>query len=189
MKKNFYILIIALFLFSCKAQKKIIQAESKDVFLFNIENQNFSLLNNKYNEIVYKDNDYLIFTQKWNGYGSHYFNKEYSFTQLKDTMVIKCKCGQEANYSFKNLKFQKGNYELDFEYPIAYNESIKKYERKIKYVLGKEIKSSKELQNLIFNKTYISSEKTTQKDEYFKELKFIEIDLKDTVNVKLKRID
>jgi hypothetical protein len=190
MKKNVYILIITLIIFSCKAQKKEIEAESKDVFLFNNENQNFSLLNNKYNETVYKDNDYLIFTQNWTGYGSHYFDKEYSFIQAKDTMNIKCKCGQEQNHFFKNLKFQKGKFELSYNFPQIYDEQTKKYQSRIDYIFGNKIKTTKKIQSILFKNSYVWWEtKGKFKDIYFKDLKFIKIDLNDSTNVKLKKLD
>ncbi|MDN3674489.1 hypothetical protein QWY99_15720 [Flavobacterium branchiarum] len=192
MRKIALALFIAFF-FSCKAQKRIIETKSKDVILFNIEKSFFSILNNKYNQKVYGGNDFLIFTQNWSALGYNYFNKEYSFTQAQDTMNIKCNCGQERNYFFKNLEFKKGNYELRIDFPQRYNDSEKKYEPQIKYILGKQIRVPKEVQQILFQNFYIRwndvDNPIKSKDLYFKDLYFIEIDLKDSTSVKLKKIE
>lgn len=132
----------------------------------------------------------MILTQNWTGYGSHYFDKKYSFVQAKDTMNIKCKCAQEQNLIFENFKFQKGNFELIYDFQKKYNDSIKKYEPKIRYVYGYQIKVSKSVQNILFKNAYPwSEEKNNFKNLYFKDLKFIEIDLKDSTNVKLEKLN
>ncbi|MDN3674487.1 hypothetical protein QWY99_15710 [Flavobacterium branchiarum] len=193
MKKITLTLFITLILFSCKAQKRIIETKSKDVILFNIENSFFSILNNKYNQNVYSGNDFLIFTQNWTALGYNYFNKEYLLIRAEDTMNIKCNCGQERNFFFKNLEFQKGNFELIIDYSDRYNNSTKKYENREKYILGKQIRVLKEVQQILFQNTYSRwydiDNPIKSKDLYFKDLKFVEIDLKDSTSVKLKKIE
>ncbi|ELY2018409.1 hypothetical protein SL053_002334 [Flavobacterium psychrophilum] len=105
-------------------------------------------------------------------------------------MNVKCKCGQERNHFLKNLKFQKGNFELSFDSQKRYNEQTKKYESQINYTLGNQIKTSKKIQNILFKNSYVWWEiNGKSKDIYFKDLKFIVIDLKDSINVKIKKID
>ena len=116
----------------------------------------------------------ILITNKWtNDFMS--IEKYYSFIKQRDTMNISCRCGQERNYYFKNLGFKKGNYELKFNIP---KEST----------IGSKIETAEEVQNIMFKNTYLSDENSTQKDKYFKDLKFIEIDLNDTINVKLTEI-
>ena len=206
MKKIINICCIILFTFSCKAQDKVIETKSKDVLIFKFKSDNIQLAkfyskvhneDNSYkktiesseNKEIYNNSNIIIITQEWQGYGSHYFDKEYSFVLAKDTMNIKCKCGQNKKYFFKNLEFKKGNYELIFEYPKKYNDSTKKIESLIIYVKGKQIRTPKKGQDILFKNTYVSHINSTLQDTYFKDLKFIEIDLKDTINVKLKLIE
>jgi hypothetical protein len=100
-------------------------------------------------------------------------------------------CGSAGtNYYFKNLEFKKGSYELRIEYTKKYNTKEKRFEKDIKYIFGKEIHTSKEVQNILFkNANYEILRNPKYLDLYFKDLKFIEIDLKDTINVKLKKLD
>ncbi|MET3047018.1 hypothetical protein [Flavobacterium covae] len=193
MKKIIQIFVITFFVISCKAQKIVIETRSKDILVFGFNDENIKLINKpeslyipdkktyksfdtKHNTEIYNKQRILVISQNWSGYGSHYLEKKYSFIREKDTMNIKCKCGQERNYYFKNFTFKKGYYELSFTYSKD-------------KIFGSEIKTTKEIQNTLFKNSYVSDENPTQKDKYFKDLKFIEIDLKDTTNVKLKRID
>lgn len=175
MKKILFYYFIVMITTSCKSQQKIIDLKSKDILVFNLYNDSIHFINSNYNQNTNLSNHNIMITQNWSGYGSHYFNKEYIFYKDKDTMNIKCFCGQERNYYFKNLGFKKGNYELKFKMPK-------------KSTIGSKIETAKEVQDIIFKNTYVSDENPTQKDKYFKDLKFIEIDLNDTINVKLTEI-
>ncbi len=208
MRKLFLFLLTFLFLQSCKGQNIIVDLEkNKDILFFGFNNENVNLVNPtkknysldtkkywetnpKLNTEIYNKNKSIIFSQKKTGYGSTYLDKEYSFIQNKDTMSIKCKCGQAVNYFLINIKFQKGKFELNLDFPRKFNEQTKKYESQINYILGNQIKTSKEVQNILFKNSYMWWESKGEfKDFYFKDLKFIEIDLKDTINNKLKKLD
>jgi hypothetical protein len=122
-------------------------------------------------------------------YGYEYGIKIHTFVKKKDTMNIKCYCGQEYNLYIKNLEFKKGNYELNFDYGRKYNQQTKKYERVENIVSGSQIKTPKEIQNILFKNIYVPRDKATRQDFLFKDIKFTVIDIKDTLNVKLKEIE
>ncbi|ELY2018563.1 hypothetical protein SL053_002493 [Flavobacterium psychrophilum] len=207
MRRIIQIFVIMFFAISSKAQKTVIETRSKDILFFGFNDENIKLINKpeslyipdkktyksfdtKYNTEIYNKQRILIISQNWSGYGSHYLDKKYSFIKEKDTMNIKCKCGQGQNYFFKDLQFQKGAFELSFYFQKKYNEQTKKYESQINYILGNQIKTPSDAQNILFeNADYEMLRKPKFKNLYFKDLKFIEIDIKDSINVKLKRLD
>jgi hypothetical protein len=207
MRKIVYIFAIIFFVISCDAQKTIVETKSKDILVFGFNHDNVNLINipesfyipdkkiyhtidAKYNKEVYNKKGLLVLTQNWTGYGSHYIDKKYSFIQNQDTMSIACKCGQEQNYFFRNLEFQKGKFELSFTFPKKQNVQTNKYESQINYILGNQIKTPQEVQSVLFKNSYIWWEtKGEFKNIFFKDLKFVEIDLKDSINVKLKKIE
>ena len=58
------------------------------------------------------------------------------------------------------------------------------------FVKGSQIESPKEVQHILFNNAFIdatANPETTFKNTYFKDLEFIEVDLADTMNVRLKK--
>ena len=192
MKKIILYLILGLFT-TCKAQVEV-NSKQRDILVFqtltdNVKYESIPVKEyipdkKKYlkfkrnsNIEVYNKEKLIVISQSWSSYGSNHFNKYYSFIKDKDTMNITCECGQESNHYFKNLKFKKGNYELSFQ--------LNKEK-----ILGKQIKTPKEVQDILFKNSYIWWDvKGEFKNLYFKDLKFIEIDLKDTINVKLKLIE
>lgn len=194
-----YTLITNLIFTSCNAQKSIDTA-SKDVLVFEFTHENITLAkyyskvynrDNSYkktieaseNKEIFNKNNISIITQEWKTIGSKYYQKKYTFIQQKDTMTIHCNCGQERNYYFKNLPFKNGNYNVSFDFPKKYNKETKTYEKDIKYIYGSGIIAVKEIQNILFKNAYISSNERTKRDLYFKDLKFIEVDVQDTTNV------
>ncbi|AZA76556.1 hypothetical protein EG347_02950 [Chryseobacterium sp. G0186] len=202
MKNILIIITINLIFTSCNAQKAI-DTSSKDVLVFEFINENITLAkyyskvynrDNSYkktieaseNKEIFNDHNISIITQEWKTIGSKYYQKKYTFIQQKDTMTIHCNCGQERNYYFKNLPFKKGNYNLSFDIPKKYNRETKTYEKDIKYIYGSGITAVKEMQNTLFKNAYIPSNEQTKRDLYFKDLKFVEIDIKDTTNVHLE---
>lgn len=205
MKNVIYIILICFVSISCRAQK-IIETDSKDVLVFEWENDDVQLAkyytkiyneDNTYkatvetsaNKEVFKDKNINIITQEWKDYGYSYFDKKYTFIQQKDTMNIYCKCGQFRNYYFRNLEFKKGNFDLNFDFGTQYNEQTKRYEMiRPSIILGSQIENSKDIQNILFKESYFFEEESSPKNLYFKDLKFYEINLKDTVRVKLIEI-
>ncbi|AZA98650.1 hypothetical protein EG359_03065 [Chryseobacterium joostei] len=198
-----YVLIITLIFTSCNAQK-VIETTSKDVLVFEFISGNIQLAK-YYSKVYNQDNSYKktveasenkeifnnknisVVTQEWKPMGSKYYQKKYTFIQQKDTMNIYCKCGQEKNYYIKNLEFKRGNYNLNFELPKD-NKENKASEKDIKYIAGSEIINVKEMQKTFFKNTYSPSNEPTKRDLYFSDLKFIEIDVKNTANVYLQEI-
>lgn len=192
MKNVIYILLISFVFTSCKSQT-IIETKSKDVLIFEFKNDNIKLAR-YYTKVYHQDGTYeaiveasankeifnkqniSIITQEWQAIGSNYINKRYSFIQQKDTMTIKCICGQERNYYFKNLEFKKGNYELNFNSP----------KMKIQY---QEIDSLNRVKNIFFKNTYVPEEELSIRDLYLYDIRFYYIDLHDTINVRLRKVD
>jgi hypothetical protein len=175
--ENYLYLLIYLCLYSCKAQNIIVESKSNDILIFNFKEDDIHLLLDKFNTPLYHNNKLIIFKQRWRGYGTAYIKKYYYFLyKKKDTMHIECNCGQERNYYFKNLEFKEGYYKLRLEELPEEN------------ILGSRIKTPIEVQSIFFKNTYVPPDEPTQRDIYFKNLEFIEVDLKDTINVKIKKV-
>lgn len=175
MKKIFVYLFMYLCIQSCHAQKHIFNIKSYDIILLELNN-NEVLISKKYTETLWSKKKIYLTTSRWRLLGGPYGSYYVLINSKKDTMNIKCYCGQEENLFFKNLPFKKGNYELTFKTPKE-------------KIFGKKIKTAKEVQNVLFKDTYVSDKKPVYQDVYFKDIEFYEIDLKDTINVKLKRIE
>ncbi|CAA0213733.1 hypothetical protein ACE1MK_04970 [Tenacibaculum maritimum] len=184
--KNIVYLFTYLLMSSCSAQKKVIESLKQDIILFNFLEKNISL-----SQASYYNENYSIAMNIRYLIGMRYGKFDYTFIKnKKDTMNIKCFCRQEDNLYFKNLKFKKGNYKLNFSFSKVYNKKSEKYEKVKSVILGKEIKTTKEIQNILFkNADYEQLKKPNYKDTYFRDLKFLEINLKDTINVKLIQIE
>lgn len=202
MRKLIYLILI-LFFNSCSGQKALLDFKQKDIYVFNFVKKNIksippkekvsirraSTSNNidfnielNTSEEIYNDKNNIIQTQKKEtNINTNYFEKKFSFIKDKDTMNINCVCGQNRNYFFKKVKFIKGDFELHVNFPKKYNKLKKIYEEKIPYRFGKDIKASKELKALVFQEG--KNEKTKIK---FEKIKFIQLNLNDTANIKLK---
>ena len=101
-------------------------------------------------------------------------SKSFSFYEGEKDMEIECKCIENQNYYLKNLKIEEGNYKL------VYKKGIK--------IKGSEIKVSDSIQNTLF-KNIRANIHTKSKNIYFKDLEFVVLDLADTLNVKLKKVN
>lgn len=186
MKKIFIYFAVVCVFNSCKSQEKVIDIKSTDIIVFNLKNSNIRL---PYLRTIYSDSNIVVINKFWAMPPTN-FIKYYKFISNKDTMNVKCFCGQEQNLYFTNLTFKKGKYELDFSFPNKYNEKNKNFDYQINYIFGKEIKSPKEVQKILFKNAYPWWESQRHfKDLKFKDLKFIEVDLNDTINVKLKKVE
>lgn len=182
--KKITLLLIYLSVFSCKSQD-IVNSKNKDVILFFVNKTREKLENPK--AIFNSRNYYLIQRTRANyNYDRNYHEVSFQFIQEKDTMNIKCYCPQGVNYIFRNIQFRKGTFNVSFDFPKKYNEQTKKYVELKNIISGSQIKNTKEIQNVLFTSAYVSPVEPMQKDIYFKDLEFIEINLKDTVNVKLE---
>lgn len=183
--KNIVYLFAYLLISSCSAQKKVIESLKQDIILFSFLEKNISL-----SQASYYNENYSIAMNIRYLIGTRYGKFDYTFIKnKKDTMNIKCFCRQEDNLYFKNLKFKKGNYKLNFSFSKVYNKKSEKYEKVKNVTLGKEIKTTKEIQNILFKNAIHSPRKASLfEDVYFEDLRFLEIDLKDTINVKLVQI-
>jgi len=188
MKKKLFYCFILLNISSCKAQSKPINLNTKDLIVFEFDtkvmlakspskvyNENGSFkeeINSSENKEVYNKQDKFVLTQEWQSYGYNYFEKNYIFIKNKDTMKLKCISGQESNFYYKDILFQKGNYELQFEKP--------------KFIIKDSDLTDAELNKLTFKNAYIRKNKLI-KQISFKELDFYKISLKDK-GVMLKKI-
>lgn len=175
MRKVFVCLFVCLFSQSCQSQKHIFDIKNYDIMLFKLNNDEV-LFAKKYTEALVTKNNFYLTTSRWKLLGGPYGSYYILLNSKNDTMNLKCYCGQEENLFLKNLPFKKGNYELSFK---------RSNEKK----LGKEIKMPKEVQNILFKNAYVSPKKPVYQDVYFRDMEFYEIDLKDTTNVKLERIE
>ena len=101
-------------------------------------------------------------------------DKNFHFYNEKDDMKIKCKCRKNKNYYIKNLKVKEGKYTL------TYNKTIK--------IKGDKINVSDSIQNTLFKNMRLNQFKDLE-DIYFKDLEFVVLDLADTLNVKLKKVN
>lgn len=173
--RNIFSLLICLFVQSCQSQKVYFDIKSYDIILFELMN-NETIIPKKFTKSLLVENDFHVTSSQWRALGGSYGNNYVLLNSSRDTMNIKCFCRQENNLFFKNITFRKGNYELSFKKP---NEKIK----------GKEIKTSMQMQNIIFKNAYSSLREPVFQDKYFQDLEFYEINLKDTINVKLKSIE
>jgi len=166
MKKILFYCFIVLSISSCKAQSTPIDLDTKDLIVFKFKKDSINIVNNKYVTEIYNKQDKLVLTQEWVGYGYRYFEKSYIFIKNKDTMNLKCISGQGSNFYFKDILFQKGDYELRFEMPKL-------------IIKGSEL-VDKELNKLTFKNAYIREENSKViKQVPFKELDFYKISLKD----------
>lgn len=174
--KKFILLFVIMVVCSCKIQT--FNPDKQDIIIVDLQNDDASLSDyslyyipdkKKYipiktgNKQIFKDKNVLVFSQVWisDGMSSANMNRNYMFTKDKDTMSISCdRCGQQRNFHYKNFHFKKGNYILYF----ANTENL---------IKGNKIENLK-------NSTFSNN---------LKKIKFIEVDLSDTINVKLKPIN
>ncbi|ELY2018411.1 hypothetical protein SL053_002336 [Flavobacterium psychrophilum] len=178
MKKFIYLFIYSLLIQSCKSQVIISDLERKNIIVFDFIRNDSRLIGEK---SIYSKDELIINSSIWSGedMGVGNFKREYYFVKNKDTMSMICgSCGKAGNYYyFKNIEFQKGNYEF-------------KIENRKNRILGKQIKTSREVQNILFRNAYPWWKKNDDfKDMYFKDLQFFQFDIKDTINVKLKKLN
>lgn len=170
-------LFSSLLLYSCKAHNTdTINSRNKDIIVFKIDTKK---IKNKYSDIYVSNYSIEMVNHSENedmGYSKFKYFKYFSFIHKRDTMNIECQCIQKHNYYFKNLDFQRGNYKLNFE--------IKKEK-----LFGRNVITQKEVQNILFKDIYVSDKKFASQDAYLKDIEFYEVDFKDTINVKLKRIE
>lgn len=177
-KKMLYLMKILLLLtmFSCKAQDNIINMKSKDFHIFYFLDKNVHLLNADDVSEIYNSDGLICLTQEWAPYGSRYIKKKYSFVQDVDTMNITCYCGQERNYFFNKIRFEKGDYELNLDYDYSKRE-----------IIGSDIRREN-TPHLFLKNVYTPKEKNTQQDISLEKVKFIKIDLNDTQNTQLIKL-
>jgi hypothetical protein len=191
MKKFIYLFTYLFIIQSCNAQKHdTVDIKRKNLLVFNLLNDNIKL---SLRESIYSKNKTIVTSSIWanEDMGTGFFARKFIFIQKNDTMYLICNyCGRGGhNYYFKNLKFQKGGYEINYNYSKKYNEKEKRYENDLKYVLGAQIKTPKEVQGVLLKNAYVSPKKPAFQDLYFKDLKFYEIDLQDKINVQLKQLE
>lgn len=177
MKKFIYLFIylfICVLIYSCKAQVIELDIKKQDIIVLNFTNGKIKLIVR--NNIYSKDN-LIVTSWIWapEDMGKYYFEKNITFIQNKDTMNINY-YGQGENLYLKSLQFKKGNYKLSFKKPTE-------------KIIGSKIKNLKGVQNFLFKNAYVSPKKPVFQNVYFKNIEFHGVDLKDTINVKLVRIE
>lgn len=175
-------LFIVVFLQACAAQKGITK-EKEELIIDTYD---------KHDVIVtdVKDGSNLSFHFKNIKNGNHFFelsehstslmdlknknNKLFYFYNNQTKMKIDCKCRMGENYYLKNLKIKDGKYKLTY--------------KKGTRIKGNQIKVSDSIQNVIFKNIRLNQFKNPE-DIYFKNLEFTVIDLSDTLNVKLEKVN
>lgn len=109
--QNYLYLLVYVSFYSCQAQNTVVESMKNDIIIFNFKEDNITLLVDKFNTPLYQKDELVIFKQRRQNYGLGYFDKYYYFiNDKKDTMNIKCNCGQARNYYLKNFEFKKGYY-------------------------------------------------------------------------------
>lgn len=169
--RNFIYILICLFICeSCKSQEKAIEYENENLIIFDIRNQKIKLKDSLQVLLIHKN---LIFVK----------NRKYvdiprpmklSFVKEKDTMNIIFGYGNWGNIYVKNFKFKNGNYQI-----IANINSDSK-----KILLNRQDIPK---QKIISKNQYFPKEHT-RRDIELKDMIFYEVDLNDTMNVKLTEI-
>ena len=175
MKHIFALSLLIVLINGCYSQKNLPKEKQSDVFVLD-NRDDFSLVEHYPNKLAIKDEKHLVFFQEWLGYGGGDIDKEYVFYKNKDTMVVRCNCGQAYNAYFKNFKFQKGKFNL-------------KDDSKNKIIKGRDISTSKNLQNIIIKNVNPWDGKGNFLNYKYQDIKFREIDLLDTINVHLKKVE
>lgn len=166
-------------LFSCKTEQLTIDYKNYDILFMQFYEKDVKSINNNF----YQKKHNLI---KGIDY-SRDFNPRYKsqiiLTKKNDTMKISCQFPERYNYYFKNMKFRKGKYDLQ------YKKSLQGLllEKNIFEIKGENIETSKLIQYILFKNILISDslKRYKQKDVLFKNLKFRVIDFSDTTSIKL----
>lgn len=168
MKNLIYILICLFICESCKSQERAIEYEN--LIIFDIRNQKIKLKDSLRSLLIHKN---LIFVND-RRYVDIPRAMKIAFVKDKDTMNIVLNYGNWGNIYVKNFEFKKGNYHI-----LA---DIHKNSQKIK--LKKEQLPK---QNIISKNEYVKEERK-RRDIELKDMIFYEVDLNDTINVKLTEI-
>lgn len=126
MKKFIYLFILQ----ACNAQKSdTVDIKRKNLLVFNLLNDDMKL---SLRESIYSKNKAIVISTNWSNedMGTGFFIRKITFIRKNDTMNLVCNyCGRGGhNYYFKKLKFQKGDYEINYNYSKKYNEKDKRYE-------------------------------------------------------------
>ena len=183
MKTLKYIKIFLLLsLFSCKTEQFIIDYKNYDILFMQFYETDVKSINNNF----YQKNHILITGIDYSRDFNPRYKSQILLTKKKDTMKVTCQCPERYNYYFKNMKFKKGEYVL--QYKTSFQGLF--HEKNIFEIEGKNIETSKLIQGILFRNILISDSVTgyRRKDFLFKNLKFRVIDFSDTVNVKLTPI-
>lgn len=126
----------------------------------------------KINDEFFKSNN--IHFIKVNRYSDIPKPSSLKFYQGRDSMILKVVYDNTGNLFFENLKFKKGNYRL-----LLNLESLKKINLKDENLKNKKI----------YFKNLFDIQTRKRKEVELNDVLFYRIDLKDTINVKLKRIE
>lgn len=134
--KKVILIILCLAFSSCSAQNQTtLDLKKNDIIAFSFIENGIKSIESKYEQEIYNNNKIIILKKRWENIGKNYFEKEFVFVRKLDTMKISCNCGQEKNLYFKDLKFEKG--EIEIELPSNLNTEK-----------GKNIFSDKKLNNI-----------------------------------------
>ncbi|WP_298545893.1 hypothetical protein [uncultured Aquimarina sp.] len=151
---------------SCGAQNQtIFDLKKNDVIAFSFLENGIKLVESSHNQEVYNSNQLIVLKRRWANIGKNYFEKQFIFIKELDTMKISCNCGQEKNLYFTDIKFEKGEIEIQ----LPSNLNLEK---------AKNIFSDKKLNNTnVINSYNIKNkgQKDTFVDLPFKELEFLVI--------------
>ncbi|WP_284463813.1 hypothetical protein [Chryseobacterium sp.] len=108
MKKIFFAILVLPFIYSCNAQRKIAKEDmySSNLLLLKPE-KGVSILQKTF---MQNDTYILIKDRKWTDIPRP---TKISFIKDKDTMNYVISYGNTGNYYFHNIKFKKGNYNIE----------------------------------------------------------------------------
>jgi hypothetical protein len=156
----------------------VADATSKDVIVFQFIDNDVNLLKTRYMVQVYKTETLIVATQRWAQYGLDYLEQKYLFSNGRDTMKVSCGCGQQRHLFLKNLHFEKGQFNLEVKIPMEAQ------------IEGKGIASDDKLNALLLKNVWdqISYPRILE-DVPFEKMRFHLIDLKNTTDNVMKKVD
>jgi len=177
-QKHHIVLIIILFLASCKTKQIILGVKNNDIYFVETKEKNVGVLFSIYNK-----NNFFIQKRRRSSDMVPRLKSGLRLVQKADTMQVFCFCSQENNYYFKNIDFKKGVYFINFLNGSPHA-SVNK---NINELAGWEIKSPRSVHNILFKNTLIHTleEGYSHENLSFNDIKFKVIDFSDTINIKL----
>lgn len=120
-------------------------------------------------------------------------NRKNQYIRLEkegETMLINCLfCSNDDNLYFDNFHFKKGHYVIDYVTPMIYDEKRGRYVSNSSYILGENLQVSERIKkSIVVFFTDFQGIEGYSKEFPFTSFRFKEIDMRDTTNVKIRKM-